>query len=564
MNKKHCGQPTKVDAARQHLFAVIASMMLIIGITACPVSVDGPNIKNGPITTANSSIQRIAASETSLGTIFPDPLTAAGPWDTQAKAQPIDMEGIASAGLLLKDPSEKYISNSHTSTNMIQYIQNNNRLYGVGAGIPGGSVIFNLGFTQNTNKSKAEIQNLYFAHFDATLIKETVYIKDPNPAALISFAKPEYLKDIQSPNADPHKIYAKYPVFFPVKFDIGMKVDITLMSNKSAFFSFENYQSIFNAGIASLEGLGINANVGSGSSKEIQHISDVSSATCKIFGGSFVPNGEKFVDISEEISKALATIDDAPYASIPSMQNGIWSWEFAAAAGNYKLAKELFKIFVQQAGAKAIELDSTFGEYMETKVYDAPGQNISNIYLGSNDLLIVYLGGAGGGEAGDYTYRVPLLIGTETGINWGPPGQSGGAAYAFLQPFPTKINENGEINMSNVPRYVQLKTTVGDGGRTGSNTAGTNKSGKGGAGGGGGSTVVEIVGEDSTLLKITAYGGAGGYNSYISTPASISPENFEGLIEYRSALGGIINGITIGGISSSQHGKVICQILRLN
>ena len=570
MNKKHCGQQTKVGIAKQYLYTVIASMMLIISITACPVSVDGPNIKNGPLYTENSPVQRIASTD-SLGTVFPDPSTS-GPWDTQAKARPIDMDRVGSVGLIYMDSSKRYIANFQIASDVRGIVRSRNESYSLNTSVPGKAVIFTGDLSEKITQSKASLQNYYFAHVDVKKVDRTVYIKDPNPAVLMRYATEEFLNDVLDPHADPYKIAGKYPWFFPVKCEIAGIIDVTLVSNKSEFSSIDSYRSALSAGVNSIDGLGVNANVGSSDGKEVQQVSNSSSACYKLIGIPYTPDWHNYADVIAGIPQALATIDNTSYAAIPSMENVVYLWQFVAVK-NPMLANELFKIFIRQNATLAISLDSTFGGWLETVKFTSPGYNIVNLPLGLYDMLILYAGSGSGGDAGDYKWQVNSgfpMYRTDSGYNGGPPGQSGSGAYAFYQPYVVQYNEDEEVvNGSNLPRYVQLRITVGSGGSTGTNTSGTNKSGKGGNGSPGGDTIVEVVGEDSTLLKITVFGGAGGYYSHNSTAASISPENFEGLFEYKSALGigtqgAIVNGIKIGADSSCKPGMAIYQVLRLN
>jgi hypothetical protein len=510
----------------------------------------------------------IKPSLVQAGKIGTDPIDAQGPWNFRENAGVFDMVALYNAGYLVRFDEPKTTFTYYTAKDFKTAVRKGSASVASGFSLPLEGVLFSGSVRSSIERSGMSANSSYMAGMNVRRVIWKAQITPRHPKELEQYYSSAFNWAIENESAS--KILAEFDPFIYLTSEHGLHVQATLISNSSSFSSDSSFDTAVGAG-ASVIGdiLGGNFDASHSSSSSVSELSENCVFSYEIEGGNYKPVWQTMEQAVAGLPAVVETLEyypDTPIG-ISSWYDSVPLWSLIAVK-DPQLANEVFKLWISRAAAKAMELESSFGGYLETVKFESPGYNSVRLSLNSMDMLIAYAGSPSGGDRGDYRYTVKKnWFEEESGWNGGDPGEPGRAASILLQA-GAKVNEDGGISISDKPVDLTLNITVGAGGRTGTNSAGTNKNGVGGKGSGGGETVVSVLTPEGELV-LTVYGGAGGGYSPNPNAASISPADFPGLLEFRSSFGvgtngGIVNGVKVGADSSCKPGKAIYQILRLN
>jgi hypothetical protein len=505
-----------------------------------------------------------------------DPINGKGSWDLFEGAGPFDLIALYNAGHLVRTDEPRTSYTHYIAASVKEAIKSGNASIGAGLSLPLEGVMFSANIKHSQERSGRSAASSCIAGINVKDVTWTERITLRHPRDLLPYFSSTFNRAIEKDSADKEsasRLLAEYPPFISLAYDHGLYLQVTLISSRESSSSDSSYGAAVGAG-ANIIGdiFGGNFNTDYSESASVSELSGNTSFSYELIGGGYRPVWQNMEQAIAELPAVVETLEYYPdtVIGIPSWHDTIPLWSLVAVK-NPQLANEIFKLWLSRAAAKALELESSFGGYLETVKFESPGINTINLSLNPMDILMVYAGAPSGGDQGDYYYDYAtgfLNLERRQGWNGGDPGQPGPAAFESFQ-VGAKVNEDGELGMSDRPVNLTLNIKVGSGGRTGTNSAGTNKNGIGGRGSGGEDTVVAIRAMEGAELVLTVHGGSGGGYAHNPTAAAISPADFSGLLEFKSSLGlgtsgGVVNGVKVGADSSCLPGKVIYQILRLN
>jgi len=490
-----------------------------------------------------------------------DPLTAWGPYDVKRSESPFDRK--MTVQVIKAKKTNKITVNWLTDENVNSIIKSGSQQNGVGVSIPIEMVSFGTVYKKAVENSRMSSSSSYLGRFSVRIATERQDFTIRSASALKPYLSNTFIRDIQTLSAE--RILAIYGPFVLLSIEYGLYIDATLVTEKSAVSSLSSYSKAIELGASFLENT-LKGTISSGNEdmKETHNVSARTSFESRIIGGDYRKEWLTLDDALDGLPYAVQTLNEynADNIGLSTFDDTIPIWDLVAEI-NPEKANEVFRAFIRQAGAKAMEYESMFGGWMESHEYKTAGQNILNLQLSQNDIIMLTLFGGNSGPQGDYWFQYAGgFLGLETIQGWssGASGQFGSAAAVS---FP--VSNSTSMDADRID--LKFSVSVGNFGRTGDNAKGANPNGVGSKGEGGESTLVIVERkQDNAMLKIIANGGNGGGYPPITTPAVFEPGAFE-FLEFKSSLGTTTSPASIDGLtgpSGNRPGYARISVLKLN